>query len=74
MNERILAFQAACDRGERIAVLTAYDYPMARLLERAACVFLDDKLLRLHLHPRADHRDELGDHELHEDACLRSVR
>ena len=35
MNERILAFQAACDRGERIAVLTAYDYPMARLLEEA---------------------------------------
>jgi 3-methyl-2-oxobutanoate hydroxymethyltransferase len=35
MNERILAFQAACDRGERIAVLTAYDYPMARLLDEA---------------------------------------
>ncbi len=35
MNERILAFQAACDRGERIAVLTAYDYPMARLLGEA---------------------------------------
>ena len=35
MNERILAFQAACDRGKRIAVLTAYDYPMARLLDEA---------------------------------------
>ena len=35
MNERILAFQAACDRGERIAALTAYDYPMARLLDDA---------------------------------------
>jgi 3-methyl-2-oxobutanoate hydroxymethyltransferase len=35
MNERILAFQSACDRGERIAVLTAYDYPMARLLDEA---------------------------------------
>jgi len=35
MNERILAFQAAGDRGERIAVLTAYDYPMARLLDEA---------------------------------------
>jgi 3-methyl-2-oxobutanoate hydroxymethyltransferase len=35
MTERILAFQAACDRGERIAVLTAYDYPMARLLDEA---------------------------------------
>jgi 3-methyl-2-oxobutanoate hydroxymethyltransferase len=35
MNERILAFQAARDRGERIAMLTAYDYPMARLLDEA---------------------------------------
>ena len=35
MNERIRAFQAACDCGERIAVLTAYDYPMARLLDEA---------------------------------------
>jgi len=35
MNERIHAFQAACARGERIAVLTAYDYPMARLLDEA---------------------------------------
>ncbi len=35
MNERIHAFQAARDRGERIAVLTAYDYPMARLLDEA---------------------------------------
>ena len=35
MNERIHAFQSACDRGERIAVLTAYDYPMARLLDEA---------------------------------------
>ena len=35
MNERIPAFQSACDRGERIAVLTAYDYPMARLLDEA---------------------------------------
>lgn len=35
MNERIRAFQAASDRGERIAVLTAYDYPMARLLDEA---------------------------------------
>ncbi len=35
MNERILAFQSACDRGERIAVLTAYDYAQARLLDEA---------------------------------------
>jgi 3-methyl-2-oxobutanoate hydroxymethyltransferase len=35
MNERIHAFQAMCDRGEQIAVLTAYDYPMARLLDEA---------------------------------------
>ena len=35
MNERILGFQSACDRGERIAVLTAYDYPTARLLDEA---------------------------------------
>src|SRR5439155_2912328 len=35
MNERIRAFQAMCDRGEQIAVLTAYDYPAARLLDEA---------------------------------------
>ena len=33
MNERIANFQAAKARGERIAVLTAYDYPTARLLD-----------------------------------------
>jgi 3-methyl-2-oxobutanoate hydroxymethyltransferase len=35
MNERIEAFQASRDRGDRIAVLTAYDYPMARLLDES---------------------------------------
>jgi len=35
MNERIHAFQAMCDCGERISVLTAYDYPAARLLDEA---------------------------------------
>src|SRR5437870_10812827 len=35
MNERIHAFQAARDRGEPIAVLTAYDFPMARLLDES---------------------------------------
>jgi 3-methyl-2-oxobutanoate hydroxymethyltransferase len=35
MNERIAQFQAAKGRGERIAVLTAYDYPQARLLEES---------------------------------------
>ena len=34
-DERLLAFQNARDRGERIAVLTAYDYPTARLLDEA---------------------------------------
>ena len=33
MNERVARFQDAKARGERIAVLTAYDYPGARLLE-----------------------------------------
>jgi 3-methyl-2-oxobutanoate hydroxymethyltransferase len=33
MNERIANFQAAKACGERIAVLTAYDYPTARLLD-----------------------------------------
>ncbi len=35
MNERLRQFQSLCDRGERIAVLTAYDYPLARLLDEA---------------------------------------
>lgn len=35
MNERIAIFQTACDRREPIAVLTAYDYPTARLLDEA---------------------------------------
>ena len=35
MNERIANFQAAKARGERIAVLTAYDYPTARLLDES---------------------------------------
>lgn len=35
MNERIANFQAAKTRGERIAVLTAYDYPTARLLDES---------------------------------------
>ena len=35
MNERIAHFQAAKTRGERIAVLTAYDYPAARLLDES---------------------------------------
>ncbi len=35
MNERIANFQAAKSRGERIAVLTAYDYPTARLLDES---------------------------------------
>ena len=40
MNERILAFQAACDCGERIAMLTAYDYPTARILDDAGIPML----------------------------------
>ena len=32
MNDRIAQFQAAKQRGERLAVLTAYDYPTSRLL------------------------------------------
>ena len=32
MNDRIAQFQAAKRRGERLAVLTAYDYPTSRLL------------------------------------------
>jgi 3-methyl-2-oxobutanoate hydroxymethyltransferase len=35
MNDRIAQFQAAKPRGERLAVLTAYDYPQARLLEES---------------------------------------
>jgi 3-methyl-2-oxobutanoate hydroxymethyltransferase len=35
MTERIAQFQAAKDRGEQLAVLTAYDYPMARLLDES---------------------------------------
>lgn len=35
MNDRIAQFQAAKARGERLAVLTAYDYPQARLLEES---------------------------------------
>lgn len=35
MNERIARFQAAKARGERLSVLTAYDYPQARLLEES---------------------------------------
>jgi 3-methyl-2-oxobutanoate hydroxymethyltransferase len=35
MNDRIAQFQAAKLRGERLAVLTAYDYPQARLLEES---------------------------------------
>jgi 3-methyl-2-oxobutanoate hydroxymethyltransferase len=35
MTERIAQFQAAKARGERLAVLTAYDYPAARLLEES---------------------------------------
>jgi len=35
MSERIHAFQKLRDRGERIAVLTAYDYPTARLLDES---------------------------------------
>jgi 3-methyl-2-oxobutanoate hydroxymethyltransferase len=35
MNERIQAFQSTRDRGEKIAVLTAYDYPTARLLDES---------------------------------------
>lgn len=35
MNQRIANFQAAKARGERIAVLTAYDYPTARLLDES---------------------------------------
>ena len=33
MNDRIAQFQAAKSGGRRVAVLTAYDYPQARLLE-----------------------------------------
>lgn len=36
MNERITQFQSAKARGEKIAVLTAYDYAQARLLEESA--------------------------------------
>ena len=36
MNERIANFQAAKARDERIAVLTAYDYPTARLLDESS--------------------------------------
>ena len=35
MTDRIAQFQAAKARGEKIAVLTAYDYPGARLLEES---------------------------------------
>jgi 3-methyl-2-oxobutanoate hydroxymethyltransferase len=35
MNDRIAKFQSAKSAGERLAVLTAYDYPQARLLEES---------------------------------------
>ena len=35
MNDRITRFQAAKAGGRRLAVLTAYDYPQARLLEES---------------------------------------
>jgi len=35
MNERIQTFHILRERGERIAVLTAYDYPTARLLDES---------------------------------------
>ncbi len=35
MNERLTGLQQMKERGERIAVLTAYDYPTARLLDES---------------------------------------
>ena len=43
MNERIHAFQATRDRAEPLAVLTAYDYPTARLI-RQVLLDLDAQL------------------------------
>ncbi len=46
MTDRIATFQAAKDRHERIAVLTAYDYPTARLLDESGvdAVLVGDSL------------------------------
>ena len=38
MNDRIAQFQAAKREGKRLAMLTAYDYPQARLLEESGVV------------------------------------
>src|SRR5436190_19731553 len=35
MNDRIALFQASKAEGRRLAVLTAYDYPQARLIEES---------------------------------------
>lgn len=46
MNERIAKFCAAKKQGERLAVLTAYDYPGARLLTESGvdCLLVGDSL------------------------------
>jgi 3-methyl-2-oxobutanoate hydroxymethyltransferase len=46
MTDRIAQFQTAKVRGERLAVLTAYDYPTARLLDEAGvdCLLVGDSL------------------------------